>query len=124
MCRVEDCKDSPSGDTSTLSMICEPIVSGWIEELNCKDKLVTLKYVQVKYLIVTQRSMVYTTLGRHRMGGPLALAAGNRNIALFLVALPAEVMAPIMVFVGCWQVPMYLTPVLLRWLYARKALHE
>eukprot|EP00039_Didymoeca_costata_P001623 m.53880 g.53880 ORF g.53880 m.53880 type:complete len:1360 (-) comp10885_c0_seq2:24-4103(-) len=35
---VEDCKDSPSGDTSTLSMICEPIVSGWIEELNCKDK--------------------------------------------------------------------------------------
>lgn len=50
--------------------------------------------------------------------GPLALSAGNRNIALFLVALPAEVVAPVMVFVACWQVPMYLTPILLKRLYA------
>ncbi|MGC3939974.1 hypothetical protein ACOTTU_19380 [Roseobacter sp. EG26] len=49
--------------------------------------------------------------------GPLAIGAGNRNIALFLVALPQEVLAPLMVFVGCWQLPMYLTPILLRWLY-------
>ncbi|MEL6572112.1 MAG: hypothetical protein AAFQ64_10655 [Pseudomonadota bacterium] len=53
------------------------------------------------------------------VSGPLALAAGNRNIALFLVALPAETMAPITVFVACWQVPMYLTPIMLSQLYAR-----
>ncbi|WP_300033400.1 hypothetical protein [uncultured Roseobacter sp.] len=51
------------------------------------------------------------------IAGPLAIGAGNRNIALFLVALPPETIAPIMVFVGCWQLPMYLTPVLLRRLY-------
>ncbi|WP_299502525.1 hypothetical protein [uncultured Roseobacter sp.] len=51
------------------------------------------------------------------VAGPLAIGAGNRNIALFLVALPPEVLAPLMVFVGCWQLPMYLTPILLRWLY-------
>ena len=49
--------------------------------------------------------------------GPLAIGAGNRNIAIFLVALPEQLLAPLMVFIGCWQLPMYLTPVLLRWLY-------
>ncbi|MEP2628259.1 MAG: hypothetical protein ABJH33_04310 [Rhizobiaceae bacterium] len=49
--------------------------------------------------------------------GPLALAAGNRNIALFLLALPADITAPIMIFVACWQLPMYLTPMLLHPLY-------
>lgn len=53
------------------------------------------------------------------VAGPLALAAGNRNIALFLVALPPEVIAPIMIFIACWQLPMYLTPILLRGLYNR-----
>ena len=51
------------------------------------------------------------------VSGPLALAAGNRNIALFLVTLPPEVMAPVMIFVACWQLPMYLTPILLPPLY-------
>ncbi|PWV98907.1 putative Na+-dependent transporter [Hoeflea marina] len=46
-----------------------------------------------------------------------AIIAGNRNVALFLAALPASVTGPILLFVGCYQVPMYLTPVLLGWLY-------
>lgn len=52
------------------------------------------------------------------VAGPLALGAGNRNIAIFLVALPPEVIAPLLVFIGCWQLPMYLTPLLLPRLYA------
>ncbi|MEM9699385.1 MAG: hypothetical protein AAF943_11400 [Pseudomonadota bacterium] len=55
--------------------------------------------------------------GTRHATGPLALAAGNRNIAIFLVALPAEVLAPLMIFIGCWQLPMYLTPILLPRLY-------
>ena len=39
-----------------------------------------------------------------------ALIAGNRNIALFLIALPEETTRQAMVFIGCYQVPMYLTP--------------
>ncbi|MEM6825317.1 MAG: hypothetical protein AAF566_09400 [Pseudomonadota bacterium] len=46
-----------------------------------------------------------------------AIAAGNRNIALFLVALPADITDPLLVFIGCYQVPMYLTPILLERLY-------
>lgn len=63
---------------------------------------------------------VYRILRRtrlHPVAGPLAIGAGNRNIALFLVALPDQVLAPLMVFIGCWQLPMYLTPILLRRLY-------
>jgi len=48
-----------------------------------------------------------------------ALAAGNRNIALFLVALPEHVMADVLLFIGCYQVPMYLTPILMRRILAR-----
>lgn len=57
------------------------------------------------------------------VAGPLAIGAGNRNIALFLVALPPDILAPLMVFIGCWQLPMYLTPILLPRLY-QKALHN
>lgn len=42
-----------------------------------------------------------------------AISAGNRNLALFLAAMPAEAAAPLMLFVGCYQVPMYLTPLML-----------
>ncbi len=49
-----------------------------------------------------------------------AIVAGNRNIALFLVALPAGITDPILLFIGCYQVPMYLTPILLSGLYSRR----
>lgn len=42
-----------------------------------------------------------------------SIYAGNRNIALFLIVLPDDVVAPLMIFVGCYQIPMYLTPALL-----------
>lgn len=56
-------------------------------------------------------------IGRQRVVAPLAIVAGNRNIALFLTALPASVTDPLLLFIGCYQVPMYLTPILLGWLY-------
>ncbi|MCC1495072.1 hypothetical protein [Cognatishimia sp. F0-27] len=60
---------------------------------------------------------------RHRLPHdtalPLSLIAGNRNVALFLVSLPAETTAPVMAFIGCYQLPMYLTPILMRGVYRR-----
>lgn len=50
---------------------------------------------------------------------PFSIIAGNRNIALFLVALPSETIEPVLLFIGCYQIPMYLTPILLRKLYAQ-----
>ncbi|WP_170476105.1 hypothetical protein [Ruegeria arenilitoris] len=47
----------------------------------------------------------------------VSLIAGNRNIAIFFVALPPEVTAPILVFIGAYQIPMYLTPTVMRRVY-------
>ena len=49
----------------------------------------------------------------------LGIVAGNRNIALFLTVLPQHTIDPVMLFVGCYQIPMYLTPALLGWFYKR-----
>ncbi|EPX79490.1 hypothetical protein [Salipiger mucosus] len=59
-----------------------------------------------------------TALALRRGGaGParpaLSIAAGNRNIALFLVALPPEITDQLLLFIGCYQVPIYMTPFLM-----------
>ena len=37
---------------------------------------------------------------------------GNRNIALYLTALPASSTEPLLLFIACYQIPMYLTPLI------------
>jgi len=49
--------------------------------------------------------------GRSRRIG-MGVVYGNRNIALFLAALPATQMEPLLLFIACYQVPMYLTPLI------------
>ncbi len=44
---------------------------------------------------------------------PLAVTAGNRNVALFLGVLPASATADLLLVIGCYQIPMYLTPLIL-----------
>lgn len=44
---------------------------------------------------------------------PMALVAGNRNVALFLVATSASQFDGFLIFLGCYQFPMYLTPILM-----------
>lgn len=51
--------------------------------------------------------------------GSLALSAGNRNMALFFAALAPEQTAPFLPFLAAYQIPMYLTPMLLDRLYRR-----
>lgn len=52
---------------------------------------------------------------------PISVVAGNRNFALFLIALPTSTTDPLLIFLGCYQVPMYLTPLIMRRLYAGQA---
>ncbi|MEM6463662.1 MAG: hypothetical protein AAF724_17285 [Pseudomonadota bacterium] len=65
------------------------------------------------------QATTYLLLRKHMPGEAVAVAisAGNRNIALFLAVFPATAIEPLLLFVGCYQVPMYLTPVLLGRLY-------
>lgn len=52
----------------------------------------------------------------------LGIVAGNRNIALFLSVLPVETADQLLLFIGCFQIPMYLTPfVMTRWYRAIQA---
>lgn len=59
--------------------------------------------------------------GRNRNAAPMAIVAGNRNLALFLGVVPPETVVPLLLFVGCYQVPMYLTPMLIGPLVRRQA---
>lgn len=52
---------------------------------------------------------------------PLSIIAGNRNIALFLVSVPPELADRLLIFIGCYQIPMYLTPLLMSGVYRRVA---
>ena len=65
--------------------------------------------------------IAFAMLRRSPDAAPLAIVAGNRNIALFLVALPPDITDRILLFIGCYQVPMYLTPLLLARLYRTRA---
>jgi hypothetical protein len=56
-------------------------------------------------------------LGQSPLTPARSVVAGNRNVALFLVALPEPVVEPLLIFIGCYQIPMYLTPTLMRRLY-------
>lgn len=41
------------------------------------------------------------------------IVAGNRNIALFLSVLPDATVDPLLLYIGCYQIPMYVTPAVL-----------
>lgn len=47
----------------------------------------------------------------------VSIIAGNRNVAIFLVASAVSNSDEFLIFLGCYQLPMYLTPTLMRWLY-------
>lgn len=48
---------------------------------------------------------------------PIGLIAGNRNIALFMTSLAITTTQPLLLFIACYQIPMYLTPILMRRFY-------
>ena len=60
---------------------------------------------------------ILNTEGLSEKRVPFSIVSGNRNMALFLTALPVAVTDPLLLFIGCYQIPMYLTPMLLGRLY-------
>ncbi|QPC88218.1 hypothetical protein GA830_16750 [Mesorhizobium sp. NBSH29] len=49
----------------------------------------------------------------------IGIVAGNRNIALFLTVLPSEIVDPLLLLIGCYQIPMYVTPAVMGRFYTR-----
>ncbi len=62
-------------------------------------------------------ALVCRRLGRKAAAPAIGISGGNRNFILLITALPDAITAPIMPFVGCYQIPMYLTPLLLAGFY-------
>ncbi len=87
-----------------------------------KAPLVLLGWIGLAFLLnfAGQLGAYYLSRDKHDHGfaGALGIAGGNRNLALFFAALPAEFTEPFIVFLAAYQLPMYLTPMLLAWLYA------
>lgn len=66
--------------------------------------------------------LAYVVLRRCEYGEnavPFALVAGNRNVALFLIASSVTQSEEFLMFLGCYQFPMYLTPLVMRPLFGR-----
>ena len=51
----------------------------------------------------------------------IGIVAGNRNAALFLSVLPEATVDQLLLFIGCFQIPMYLTPFMLSGWFRRLA---
>lgn len=64
--------------------------------------------------------LVQRRLGVGDSAAPVALVAGNRNVALFLIASSATQSEEFLMFLGCYQFPMYLTPIMMRRVFERK----
>jgi len=55
----------------------------------------------------------------HGARGTIAMATANRNIALLFASVPAEQTAIFLPLLAAYQFPMFLTPLLMGWLYRR-----
>lgn len=51
----------------------------------------------------------------------LGVMTGNRAVAILLTVLPVSVYQPYLLFIACYQVPMYLTPLFGQYIYKRIA---
>jgi len=79
--------------------------------LNVGMHLVGVAYAQVTN--AKTKAIAMTTVSAGFM-------AANRNVALLLTALPMAALEPHLLFLACYQVPMYLTPVVAGWFYKDK----
>lgn len=88
-----------------------------------QDPWLVLQWMGFAFAANLGLQMLTWAVTRRRAGSGAAavsVVAGNRNFALFLIALPAATTEPLLIFLGCYQVPMYLTAILMRPLYRQK----
>jgi len=83
--------------------------------------LVVLSWLGLAFVLnlglQTAAYFVFKWKGMSESAVPYAVVAGNRNFALFLLALPEASVEPLLIFLGCYQIPMYLTPLIMQRLY-------
>ena len=102
-----------------MALVVIGLMAGFHEDgLNKSDVIATLAWA----ITINFGFQLVGYLGGKLQGlNPIAtgVSAGNRNIALFLVALPSDISAPLLLFIACYQIPMYLTPLIGSVLYPK-----
>lgn len=73
----------------------------------------------VNYGLQLITHMIFRMVGVGSQDASIAIVAGNRNVAIFLMATAVSDSEEFLIFLSCYQVPMYLTPILMRWMYKR-----
>jgi arsenite transporter len=77
----------------------------------------------VNFALQAGTALLAHATGSESTVAPLGIVAGNRNVALFLSVLPAALVDELLLFIGLYQIPMYLTPLVMapfyRWLAGR-----
>ncbi|MBY6139348.1 hypothetical protein KUV26_07880 [Leisingera daeponensis] len=89
------------------------------------DPVLVLQWLGFALVANLGLQVMVFAVSRRRAGSgavPVSVVAGNRNFALFLIALPAATTEPLLIFLGCYQIPMYLTAILMEPLYRRGTL--
>ena len=82
------------------------------------DPATALLWIALAFTVnISLQILGLAVFGRAPDAVPKSIIAGNRNVALFLVALPASATAPILSFIGGYQLPMYTTPIVMAPIY-------
>lgn len=55
--------------------------------------------------------------GFHPAAAAFGIAAANRNVALFMTTFSPDIIDPLLLYIGCYQISMYLTPTILHRFY-------
>jgi len=81
--------------------------------------LTTLFWACVVNVVLQVLGVVFNHLFSMDVPIVLGVMTGNRAVAIFLTALPASSYQPFLLFIACYQIPMYLTPLLGSYFYKR-----
>ncbi|MBF9036200.1 hypothetical protein HKCCE2091_18300 [Rhodobacterales bacterium HKCCE2091] len=96
-----------------LGVVVVGIMAGAARALRSDPAALLLTLAAVTLLVVALQAATLEVRPGRQEALPLAVVVANRNVALFLGALPEPAVAPLLLVIGCYQVPMYLTPLIL-----------
>ena len=108
------------GSTVLLAVIVVGLMSSIAPTFNENPKTLVfwlLIAFSVNYGLQLITHMIFLMVGLDRQDASIAIVAGNRNVAIFLMAAAVSDSEEFLIFLSCYQVPMYLTPILMRWMY-------
>lgn len=96
-----------------LAIVVVGIMGGAARALRVDPVGVLLTLAAVCVLVALLQALALAAWRGRPEAVSLAVATGNRNVALLLGALPDAVVLAVLPIIGAYQIPMYLTPLVL-----------